>query len=163
MEFKDITKKENPLLHRTEVSAILCFEGATPSNPDVKKKLGEKVGVDANFCIVKHVYTRFGETCADVLMFAYDSKENMMKIERIKEVKEEKPAEAAKEEPKAEEKPAEAPKEEPKEEAKPTEAKVEEKPAEAPKEESKAEEKPAEEAKPAEAKAEEKPAEEKKE
>lgn len=85
MEFKEVQKKENKVLHRTEITAKACFEGPTPSNVDIKKGLAKQAAVDAKLCLVKHVYTHFGETCADVLMFTYDSMEHFMKVERLKE------------------------------------------------------------------------------
>lgn len=169
IEIKD--KKENKLLGRLEVSGKLVFEGATPSNEVVRDMLAVELKADKELVIVKHIYSKFSYTEADFLVYVYEDKEKMAKMEvmtkHLRKKAEEaakKAAEKAKEEKVAEEKKEdkpvaakeEAPAEEvPAKEGAPAEEKVEDKPAE----EEKKEEKPAEEA-PAK---EEAPAEEKKE
>ena len=115
---------ESPLLSRKEVKAEISFDKATPSNDDVAKAIAEKLKCDAGLVVVKHIYTKYGETLAGVEAYVYESKEALESIEPKKKKKEEKkpgeaPAEAAapaapapaekKEEPKAAEKPAEKP------------------------------------------------------
>jgi ribosomal protein S24E len=141
-------KKENPLLSRTEVTAEITFEKATPSKNDVKKQLASELKKDESLIVVKNIHTDYGAATARLSAFIYDSKEALEKTEP-RPKKEAKPAGAPKEEAKKEEKPAEAPTEEKKKE-KPTVAKPEEK------KEAKPAEKPAAEAKPEEKK-EEKP------
>ena len=155
LEIKD--KKENPLLSRIEVSGIITFDKATPSNDQVAQSIASQLKVDASLIKMKHIYTGFGERQAKFSAFVYKTKEALDKIEpkpKKQLEKEKKAAEAAKKAaeeakaPKEEAKPAEAPAEKPaeakpeekKEEAKPEEKKEEAKPEEkkeAPKEEKK--------------------------
>jgi ribosomal protein S24E len=136
---------ESPLLSRKEIKAEVIFEKATPSNDEVAKDIASKTKSSPELIVVKHIYTKFGETKADVEAYIYQSKEALEKIEPRKKVKagekkegesdEAAPAkEAPKPAPKAEEKPAEEAKSAPK-----AEEKKEEKPAEAPKAEEKKE------------------------
>ncbi len=113
---KILEKKPNPLLSRTEIKAEIEYTGATPSNNDVKNELAKQLSADVNLVVVKQILPIFGLRKSTVNAYLYDSKEALMKIERIKETKpktEEKPKEDAKpeegstEKPK-EEKPAEA-------------------------------------------------------
>lgn len=102
MKLEIKNKKENPLLHRTEIKALLTWEGATPSNEKVKKEIASQLKADEKLVIVKHIYTKFGTTTADVLAYLYEDQESMKTIEFLKpsaEKKEEKPAEEKAEKP----------------------------------------------------------------
>ncbi len=142
LEIKE--KKENPLLSRIEVSGIVTFAGATPSNEQMAQGIASQLKVDASVVKMKSIYTGFGEQQAKFLAFVYKSKEELDRIDpkpKKQREKEQKVIEAVKKA--AEEaKPAEASKEEKKEEA-PAEKKQEVKPKvkETPKQEAKPEEK----------------------
>ncbi|MBW2973526.1 hypothetical protein KY346_03985 [Candidatus Woesearchaeota archaeon] len=125
-------KKENPLLSRIEVSGIIAFDGATPSNEQVSQGIAAQMKVDVSVVKMKNIRTSMGSHQAEFLAFVYNTKADLDKIEpkpKKQVEKEQKKAEAAK-------KAAEAPKEEAKPEEKKEEAKPEEK-KEAPKEENK--------------------------
>ncbi len=159
IEIKD--KKENILLSRIEVNAVVSFgKKATPSSDAIKQELSKALEVEKDLIVIKKINNSFGETFVEVVAFQYLSKDELKnieprdkkaekaKVEAEKKAKEggekaEAPAEEKKEEPKAEEKEekkTEEKKEEPKKEEAPAEKK-EEKPAEEKKEEPKAEEK----------------------
>lgn len=89
MKFDNIQKTENKVLSRFEVSATLKYEGATPKNDDVKQALASQLGVDAALCVVKHIYTRFGECAADVLLYTYQDAKSMSQSEFVKKAKKE--------------------------------------------------------------------------
>lgn len=127
MQITTKSKKENKLLDRTEFDLEIAYEGPTPSNEQIKQELAKNLKINPELTIIKHTYTQFGATKADVLAFEYKTKEAMQAVELIKEKKEEKPKV---EEKKEEAKPEEKKKEAPKEEAKKEEPKKEEKPAE---------------------------------
>jgi len=126
MALQIIDTKESPLLSRKEISASLSFpDKPTPSNDDVLKQVASALKIDPEQVVIKHIYTHFGEQEANVIAFAYDSKEARDAIEPKKKGKEEKkegeaapakeaPAEKPAAEP-AEEKKVEAPAEEKKE------------------------------------------------
>ena len=103
MNITIINKKENPLLSRTEIKAELIFESATPSRDEFKKAIAAQLKTDEKLTIVKNIYTRFGESKADALIYIYLSKEEMEKIEpRKKEKRKSEPNKTPKEEPKKE-------------------------------------------------------------
>ena len=135
MDFKIVSEIDKPLLSRKEVKVELAFFGkATPSKSELAKLVSEKLGVSEDLVVVKTVFTDFGQSRADCLVFVYSDKDSMLKIDRDAQRFAKKASEASKKE--AEAKPKEAPKEEaPKEESK--EAPVEEKKEDAPKEEAK--------------------------
>ena len=87
MSVKIIQKKENPLLSRTEISAEIYFEKATPSNNDVKKQLAAELKVEENRIAIKNIYTAFGFSSAKVKAYTYDSEDSLKKIEPKKKEK----------------------------------------------------------------------------
>lgn len=158
MELQVLTKKENPLLKRVEVTFKAVHKAeATPTRDSIRTELAKQLKASKDVVVVDHSDSSFGRF--ETLGYAkiYKSKEEALSVERAhilvrnklkeaeaKEKKEgakaEKPPRAEKAPPKAEPKP-EAPKPEAKPEHKP-EPKPEpkeEKPA--PKEEKKHEEK----------------------
>ena len=82
MEITITEQKENKLLHRKEIKAEISFPSATPSYADVTNAITQKLGIGADLIKIQHVYNKFGATKADVIVFAYDSKEHLARIER---------------------------------------------------------------------------------
>lgn len=125
MKLEIKNKKNNPLLSRIEVSGVLTFEGATPSNAQVAQDIAAQLKVEPSVVKMKKITTGVGSNQADFTAFVYSSKEELDRIEpkpKKQLEKEQKAAEAkkkAEEEAKSAEKKEEAPKEEKKEEAKP--------------------------------------------
>lgn len=121
MKLEIKNKKDNPLLSRIEVSGIVSFDGATPSNEQVSRGIASQINADLSVVRMKHMHTGAGARKAEFLAFVYKSKEELDRIEpkpRKQLEKEQKKAESAKKAAEAA-KSAEAPKAEaPKEEAK---------------------------------------------
>jgi len=128
-----LKKKDTPLLSRQRVSAMVFFEGETPSRLDLKNVIAKKLSADPKLTVIRHIYQRYGNQKAKIISHIYKDKETMVRLEgetlvnKHEKKVEEKPKEEAKpeekkEEPKAEEK-KEEPKAEVKEEAKPAEEK----------------------------------------
>lgn len=79
LEIKE--KKENPLLSRTEVTAYLSFEGATPHLTEMKKELAKASGSQPDLIDIVRAETHFGETKATITANIYpnlDIKKNVM-------------------------------------------------------------------------------------
>ncbi len=110
MKLEITEKKDNPLLSRIDIKASLEYEATTPSNDQVKSEIAKKLSVDPSLIVMKQIKTYYGFRKADVIACAYSKKEELLKIERIKE-------EPKKESPKEPEK-KEAPKQEAKESGK---------------------------------------------
>jgi len=101
MELKIISKKEEPLLPRTEVKAEITFQGVTPSKKDLQKQIASSLKTDENFIVVKQIKTLFGQQKANVRALQYESEEALKKVEPKQKVKKaktaaEQPAEAKK-------------------------------------------------------------------
>lgn len=143
MKLEIIEKKDNPLLSRQEVSGVLTFNSATPSNDDVEAALAKQLNVGKDCIRMKKITTHFGGSKADFLAFVYSSKGELEKIEPapvkwLEKIEKKEAAAKKKQEEAAKEqaKPAEEAKEKPAEES-PKEEKAEEKKEEAPKKEKK--------------------------
>ncbi|MFP3950240.1 MAG: 30S ribosomal protein S24e [Candidatus Micrarchaeia archaeon] len=143
MDFEIREKKENKLLDRTEVDAVVSFEGATPPVADMRDMIVQKMGCNPDLMVIRKVEPGFGKTEVALRAHIYKTPERMKEIEeeyvlkrnKIGE-KEEKKEEA---EPEGEKKEESKPEEEKKEEKPPEEK--EEAPQEKPKEEPAKEEK----------------------
>ncbi len=153
MDVEIISSKDNKLLDRKEINAIVQFEGATPARKELREAVSTKIGLNPDLTILNSVVNEFGVKKIRLLAHSYKDMKKLMEVEPEylrkrdgvgvpKEEKKEKPKEEApKEEPKKEEKKPEPKKEEPKKEEAP---KKEEKPPEKKEEKKKEEKKPEE-------------------
>ena len=79
-----ITKKhENPLLHRVEVTGVVSFEGATPSNAHVIEALASQLKTDSNHVVLRHIYNTYSKHEAKFEATAYASVDARKKAERL--------------------------------------------------------------------------------
>ena len=74
-------KKQNKLLSRTEISGIINFDNATPSNEEVAKQIAKQMNISENNIKLKQILTRFGEKAADFRAFVYETPEKLEEIE----------------------------------------------------------------------------------
>ena len=81
MELKISSKKEQPLLSRTELLAKIAFDSATPDRSEVRKKIAEAVKADEQCVAVTGIKNEFGSKSASVTVHVYKSKEDMEKYE----------------------------------------------------------------------------------
>lgn len=82
MDLQITTQKENPLLSRTEVSAKIQFEGATPSRKDVQQAVAKAVKAKEPMVVIKQVATDYGAPFATVTAFVYNDETAMTRLER---------------------------------------------------------------------------------
>ncbi len=81
-------QKENKLLSRLELSATIEFIGeATPSNDKVKEIIAKKTGKEAKLVIMKHIYTNYGDSSAEVIAYIYNDEKKMKELEENKKQK----------------------------------------------------------------------------
>ncbi|MEM3422450.1 MAG: hypothetical protein QXF35_03960 [Candidatus Bilamarchaeaceae archaeon] len=83
MNIENISKNENKLLERIEITATISYESVTPSRKEIKEAICTKNGINPENAVLREVKTTFGAKKADVLVHAYDSKEKMMKTEPL--------------------------------------------------------------------------------
>ena len=121
MSLNVISEYNNELLGRKDIVAEVDFSGATPSKVDISKMIASKTGVDEKLVIIKVIDTEYGNQKAKVKAFAYNSKDDLKKLEKVEEKEEVAPEGAA---PVVEAPKVEAPTEEKKEET-PEKPKVE--------------------------------------
>jgi small subunit ribosomal protein S24e len=111
LEIKE--KKENSLLERAEVAAVVSFDGATPPTAQMRDLVVQKLGCNPDLMVIRKVKPGFGEQSVSLRIHIYKSPSQLRKIEedfvlkrnKLDIVEEKK--EGEKGEPKAEEKPAE--------------------------------------------------------
>jgi len=128
MNLEILKERETPLLSRKRITAMIDFEGPTPSRIKLIEDIAKKLDVNKDLTIIKHIYTRYGAQKAKIIAHIYDKEDAMNRfeneyllkkhIDKKKEETAEKPKVDVKEEPAEEkkEKPAEDKKEEKKEE-----------------------------------------------
>ena len=103
MDLKILSKKEEPLLSRTEIGVEVSFDKATPSESEIRSALAKSLGRDEKLIVVKGLYTGYRVRKAKNVSYAYENEEVMKSIEpKPKEHKESKGE--AKEQKAAEEK-----------------------------------------------------------
>jgi len=85
-------KKEEPLLSRTEITASLEFEKATPPYAEVNALLAEHLKADEKLIVIRHVYNLFGAKKAEVTAYVYSDEAKKLFMEPKLKVKKEKKA-----------------------------------------------------------------------
>ncbi len=82
MELKFISEKENPLMQRKEVEFIIeHIKDKTPSRKEIKDLLKAVKNYDPELVVIKKIESIYGIGKEKVLVFIYDNKEIMEKIE----------------------------------------------------------------------------------
>ena len=120
MDIEIVSKKENPLLDRTELEVVARHEGApTPKREEVRELVAAALKVKKEAVVVDHINTRFGQGESRSYVKVYSSKQQAMAVERepilqrnklvVKEAPEKKAVEPAAAEPATEEPAAEEP------------------------------------------------------
>lgn len=101
MKFSRLDEKEMPLLGRKRINYILDFDSGTPSKKEILESLAKSLKIDKELIAIRHIYQRFGNTKAKVIVHVYKNKEDLKKLEKkIKEKKVKEEKEAPKEEKK---------------------------------------------------------------
>jgi ribosomal protein S24E len=99
MNINIISRDKKDMLSREEVVAEVDFVGgATPSRAVFTEEFSKTLAKDLKQIVVKKIQTHFGAPGAKVLVYVYNSEEDLKRIE---------PKEKAPKEEKKEEKPAE--------------------------------------------------------
>ena len=81
-------KKEEPLLSRRMITAVLEFEKATPSYQEVGSLLATNLKTDEKLIAIRHIYNLFGDKKAEVIAYVYSDESKKQFIEpKIKEKK----------------------------------------------------------------------------
>ena len=93
MEFKILSRKEYPLLKRERINLELTFlNQPTPKNDDIKKSLSSFLKAEETLMAVQHVYTKFGESKAKIILNLYKDIDTFNLFEKKKEKKAAAPA-----------------------------------------------------------------------
>jgi ribosomal protein S24E len=82
MEIEIKKERETPLLSRRRVTAMVKFEGATPSRQKIRESIAKKTGSTEELTVVKHIYPRFGSEGAKVIAHIYSKEEDKNRVER---------------------------------------------------------------------------------
>jgi small subunit ribosomal protein S24e len=81
MNFEIVEKKENPLLERTEVSAVVSFNSATPSIQQMREAVVQKLGCNPDLTVIRKVSPGFGEKRVSISVNIYKSPGKMKEVE----------------------------------------------------------------------------------
>ncbi|MEW5897212.1 MAG: hypothetical protein AB1668_05940 [Nanoarchaeota archaeon] len=76
-----IAKKENHLLSRVDVSGMIDFEGAVPSNAQLTEALAKELNAGSELIVIKKIGTVFSHQKAKFNAVAYVNAEAKKKIE----------------------------------------------------------------------------------
>ena len=88
VQINTINKKEEPLLSRTLINAVVDFENATPSYPEITSLIATSLKSDEKLIAVRHIYSLFGSRKAKVIAYAYNDEKRKQFIEpKLKEKK----------------------------------------------------------------------------
>ncbi|PWR71939.1 30S ribosomal protein S24e [Methanospirillum lacunae] len=82
MEILITSDKQNELLSRREVAFTLNFNGATPSRKLVQAKLAAMVNAGKDQVVLDSMKSRFGISVLTGSARVYQSKEDLVKLER---------------------------------------------------------------------------------
>lgn len=107
MDLKLVTKKDVPLLARTEVCYDVTYTGTTPSRIDVKKEVCAQQQWNPEQVVVKHIEPIFGFGKAKVTVFCYQTTKDLAQIEEPYALRRQQKDKGAKAEKKTQEKPKE--------------------------------------------------------
>lgn len=81
MEVEITEERDNPVLHRKEVSFRVSHKGATPKREEVRKKLTGKLSADKEAFVLKRLVTSFGSGESKGIVHLYESREHMLGTE----------------------------------------------------------------------------------
>ncbi|HLC65909.1 MAG TPA: hypothetical protein VJI46_07345 [Candidatus Nanoarchaeia archaeon] len=98
MKVDIITKKENPLLKRAEINAVVTFQGATPPAAELKKAVAMTAKGPEELIVIRKVENAFGVSKAKVNAVLYEDAASMKNYEAPEKKKAAKPKEEEKKE-----------------------------------------------------------------
>lgn len=81
MEIQIDKEKETPLLSRKRVTAWVYYEGSTPSRNETLKEFAKKIKVKPENIVIKHMYTRFGQSHLKLIANVYKDTETLKRLE----------------------------------------------------------------------------------
>jgi small subunit ribosomal protein S24e len=81
MEIEIRRKEHQPLQKRTEVTARVAFNGATPTKKEAVAAVGKAMNAKPEMVIVRRMLTTYGNRSANVLAYVYDNQETLQTLE----------------------------------------------------------------------------------
>lgn len=82
MEVKIIDQKENKLLNRLEIVAIVNHpKEATPKREEIRKRIAAIMGKNPDLVVIRKILSFFGWPKSKVLANIYENKEDLLKLE----------------------------------------------------------------------------------
>jgi len=77
----EIKSRNDSALPRSEVQAIVTFDGTTPSRQELIKNLSSKLKSKAELVVIKNIYTAYGDKEASIIAYIYDNEDALKSIE----------------------------------------------------------------------------------
>ncbi|VVC02053.1 30S ribosomal protein S24e [uncultured archaeon] len=81
MQTEIVSKTENKLLGRTEIDAVISFDGKTPGRKEIRESVSTKIGLNPDLTVLRSVESQFGMNKIAVTAHSYADKEKLMKTE----------------------------------------------------------------------------------
>lgn len=90
MELKISNERENKLLGRREIEAVVTYAGKTPAKDEIKVELCKKLNLNPDTTMIMNVRQEYGTMVSDVVAYAYSDKESMPVVKEKKKAQDEK-------------------------------------------------------------------------
>lgn len=77
MEIKVSNEKENKLMNRKEIEAVVTYTGKTPTRDEVKEELCKKLSLNPDTTVIMKIDQEYGAMASGITAHSYASKESM--------------------------------------------------------------------------------------
>ena len=85
MELSLLETRESPLLNRKRISYMVNFGGgSTPSILDFRDAVAIELKIKKELISIRHVYQRYGFSKAKVIVHVYNTRKDLLNLEKIK-------------------------------------------------------------------------------
>ncbi len=81
MELEITKRKDNPLLQREEIVAMVRFKGGTPKREEIREAIAKELGKPSGNLFIRKIATEYGKEEAKVYAMAYSSRAFALLIE----------------------------------------------------------------------------------
>ena len=82
MDIEIVERKENKLLNREEVYAIVKHpNSATPSRAEIRSKISAILGKDEKLVVIKKILSSYGKQISRVWVNIYNDEDSLRKLE----------------------------------------------------------------------------------
>ncbi len=81
MELEITKRRDNPLLQREEIVAIVRFKGGTPTRKEIREAIAKEIGKPIGNLFIRKIVNEYGKEEAKIYVMAYNSRAFALMIE----------------------------------------------------------------------------------